>query len=98
MGKMKDLTNLEFGNLRVLHRVEDAKPGRPAWLCQCKCGNTVVVTSTNLCKTNGTNSCGCLRRTPSPTRINLTGQVFGKLTVLKETGERKSGNIVWLCA
>ena len=50
-----------------------------------------------LCKTNGTRSCGCLRRTPSPTRINLTGQVFGKLTVLKETGERKSGNIVWLC-
>ena len=47
MGKMKDLTNLEFGNLRVLHRVEDAKPGRPAWLCQCKCGNTVVVTSQN---------------------------------------------------
>ena len=97
MGKMKDLTNLEFGNLRVLHRVEDAKPGRPAWLCQCKCGNTVVVTSTNLCKTNGTKSCGCLRRSPSPTRINLTGQVFGKLTVLKETDERKSGNIVWLC-
>ena len=74
MGKMKDLTNLEFGNLRVLHRVEDAKPGRPAWLCQCKCGNTVVITSTNLCKTNGTKSCGCLRRSPSPTHINLIRQ------------------------
>lgn len=93
MGKMKDLTDLQFGNLRVLHRAEDIKPGRPAWLCQCKCGNTVVVSSTNLCKTNGTKSCGCLRHNPSPTRIGLTGQVFGKLKVLAETNERRSGKM-----
>ena len=97
MGKMKDLTDLQFGNLRVLHRAEDIKPGRPAWLCQCKCGNTVVVSSTNLCKTNGTKSCGCLRHNPSPTRIDLTGQVFGKLKVLADTNERRSGKMVWLC-
>ena len=97
MGKMKDLTDLQFGNLRVLHRAEDIKPGRPALLCQCKCGNTVVVSSTNLCKTNGTKSCGCLRHNPSPTRIGLTGQVFGKLKVLAETNERRSGKMVWLC-
>ena len=94
MGKMKDLTDLQFGNLRVLHRAEDIKSGRPAWLCQCKCGNTVVVSSTNLCKTNGTKSCGCLRHNPSPTRIDLTGQVFGKLKVLAETNERRSGKMV----
>ena len=29
-------------------------------------------------------------------KIDLTGQVFGKLTVLKE-GERKNGKLYWTC-
>jgi len=29
--------------------------------------------------------------------IDLTGQVFGKLTVLRLYGRDKSGNIRWLC-
>lgn len=30
-------------------------------------------------------------------KIDLTGQRFGKLVVIKDTGERKSKNIVWEC-
>jgi hypothetical protein len=60
MGKLIDLTDRTFDMLTVIKRVEDRKPGRPMWLCQCECGNTVVVSSTNLLRTNGTKSCGCL--------------------------------------
>ena len=63
MGKLIDLTDRTFDMLTVIKRVEDRKPGRPMWLCQCECGNTVVVSSTNLLRTNGTKSCGCLRHT-----------------------------------
>lgn len=48
MGKLIDLTDRTFDMLTVIKRVEDRKPGRPMWLCQCECGNTVVVSSTNL--------------------------------------------------
>ena len=91
MGKLVDLSGQTFGLLTVLKRVEDRKPGRPMWLCQCECGNTVVVSSTNLLKENGTKSCGCLRHKQSHTLIDLTGEVFGKLTVIQKDIATESG-------
>lgn len=38
MSKANDLTGRTFGLLKVLRRVEDVKPGRPMWLCECRCG------------------------------------------------------------
>lgn len=32
-----------------------------------------------------------------PAKINLIGQKFGKLTVIKQTSERKNKSIVWIC-
>jgi len=32
-----------------------------------------------------------------PKKIDLTGRRFGRLVVLYDTGERKSGNVVWHC-
>lgn len=84
MGKLIDLTDRTFDMLTVIKRVEDRKPGRPMWLCQCECGNTVVVSSTNLLRTNSTKSCGCLQHTPSPTLIDLRGKTFGKLKVIEK--------------
>ena len=50
MGKLIDLTGRTFDMLTVVKRVDDRKPGRPMWLCQCECGNTAVISSTNLLK------------------------------------------------
>ena len=97
MGKLVDLSDRTFGLLTVVCRVEDRKPGRPMWLCQCECGNTVVVSSTNLLKENGTKSCGCLRHKQSPTLIDLTGEVFGKLTVIQKDIATESGKARWIC-
>lgn len=97
MGKMNDLTGRTFGLLYVIDRAEDLKPGRPSWNCKCKCGNLVRVSSTNLTKTNGTKSCGCLRRKQSPTLIDLTGMKFGKLTVLEKDSSSPGPNTKWIC-
>jgi hypothetical protein len=97
MGKLLDLTNRTFGSLRVIRRVEDRKPGRPMWECQCECGNIVVVSSTNLTKTNGTKSCGCLRHQTPSTFIDLTGKTFGKLKVRCRDTSKKGGKAYWIC-
>lgn len=97
MGKLIDLTDRTFDMLTVIKRVEDRKPGRPMWLCQCECGNTVVVSSTNLLRTNSTKSCGCLRHTPSPTLIDLRGKTFGKLKVIEKDPDSKPGKAKWVC-
>ena len=58
------------------------KPGRPMWLCECRCGKSVVKSSTSLTKQNGVKSCGCLRHQKSPELIDLTDMTFGALRVL----------------
>ena len=82
MSKANDLTGRTFGLLKVLRRVEDVKPGRPMWLCECRCGKSVVKSSTSLTKQNGVKSCGCLRHQKSPELIDLTDMTFGDLRIL----------------
>jgi len=59
--RLIDLTDKEFGQLRVIDRVENStKNQRPAWRCLCRCGNEVVVQGHRL-REGHTKSCGCLR-------------------------------------
>ena len=97
MGQLKDLTGQKFGKLTVLRRAEDRKRGRPIWLCQCECGNQTVVSSTRLLLPNGTRSCGCLRHQPSNNLVDLTGKVFGHLTVLRRDESVTGGKAKWIC-
>ena len=64
MRKPLDLQGKTFTWLKVVKRVEDYinKNGthNSMWLCQCRCGNEVIVRGVQL--TSGkTKSCGCLR-------------------------------------
>lgn len=59
MSKLHDLTEMKFGRLRVIKRAENNKYNRAQWLCECECGNTVIVSGNALLKGN-TKSCGCL--------------------------------------
>lgn len=58
---------MKFGKLTVVKRVEDhiCYPSgyrTSQWLCECDCGNKVVVIGKNLTKKNGTKSCGCFAK------------------------------------
>ena len=60
MGYLHDLTGEKFGRLKVISRAENAIDGHAQWLCECTCGNRVVITSQSLV-CGKTRSCGCYR-------------------------------------
>jgi hypothetical protein len=95
MLKFKDLTNNRYGRLVVLEFAGRDKTGNILWKCLCDCNQEVIVTGSNLTN-NSTKSCGCLRKEIGKSRIiDLTGQVFGRLTVMNLYGSNKT--TIWSC-
>jgi hypothetical protein len=97
-----DLTGNRFGRLLVLG--EGGRKHRAhLWRCQCDCGNIKEVRGCNLTK-GLTQSCGCLciervkqaaiRRWDK--KEDLTGRVYGFLTVLKRDDSTSRGES-WVC-
>lgn len=81
----KDLTGMKFGKWNVLEY-----SGNQKWKCQCDCCNEIRdIESYNLI--NGL-STSCGKNRISSKIIDLTGQVFGELTVVGYVGGNK-----WLC-
>ena len=96
--RAKDFTNMICGDYKVLHRVS-GKNTDVYWQCKCeKCGHEQVFTSTRL-KSNP-NCVECRIMGPSHYE-DLTGQRFGRLTVIARAEDKvyKSGKhkIQWLC-
>lgn len=66
--KVRNLTGQKFGRLTVIERAENDKYGKTKWLCQCDCGNYVIVLGCSL--VNGsTKSCGCYNREVNANRL-----------------------------
>lgn len=93
MGKFIDITGEKFGKLTVMYRDEDiiCKNGnhRVVWHCQCDCGNEISARRDALVS-GRTKSCGKCNN-------NLTGKVFGRLTVLEKDGSDLAGHLRWRC-
>jgi hypothetical protein len=59
--RFKDLTNMQFGRLKVISYFGKNKHGLILWNCECECGNkNIIVCSSNLLN-GSTKSCGCLK-------------------------------------
>lgn len=56
--RKENLLNQKFNKLLVIDFALNVGK-RPAWICQCDCGNTKIIKSEEL-KSGGTKSCGCL--------------------------------------
>lgn len=69
MTRSIDITNQHFGRLKVIRRTDKVtKSGDIVWLCRCECGNYREINGYAL--RNGiTQSCGCLRREVSRSRM-----------------------------
>lgn len=95
-----DLTGRNFGRLTVLKRdIKNTKNGAVLWICQCECGNIISTTGNHLNQKH-TQSCGCLQkeRTSEALLKDLTGQKFGKLTVLERDIDKKDKEkVYWKC-
>ena len=93
--KFIDLSGQRFSKLLVLHRVE-SNDGNTRFLARCDCGSEVVVRSGSL-RSGDSNSCGCnLVEARKRKAIDMTGQVFGRLTVIGRFGSSPQGAL-WSC-
>lgn len=83
----RDRTGERYGMLTALERDTDAvfPSGKLVrWKCRCDCGNVVTVTGSSLSKIK---SCGC--NMYGHNLHDLTGQKFGKLTVIERAASHE---------
>jgi len=80
----EDFIGQRFGRLVVLGFIE-VKNKNSHWKCKCECGNETVTSFPNLRRSK---SCGCIQGNKN--RLELVGQVFGRLTVLSTKGFKGS--------
>ena len=83
MREYPSLVGNRYGKLTVIEQVESSSRGQRRYRCICDCGGTIIAFAGNL-KSGRTTSCGCNK---SP---DLSGQVFGRLTVIGRSDQRNS--------
>ena len=85
----KDLSNQRFGKLLVLETLYNYNGNKKTiYHCKCDCGNEVYLGLASLIKQI---SCGCSRR------VDHTGEVYGKLTVVDMLYDYKNGEAYCKC-
>lgn len=101
-GTKKELSGQKFGRLTVLEKdgssASAAKQHR--WICECDCGKKVSIPQSKLLKGEKTD-CGCEKeKSLNPRAVDMTGQKFGRLTVLHPVFMQKTASkkkMAWLC-
>lgn len=102
LSKFIDLLGQRFGHLLVVKRIENyvSKGGNSfvQYLCQCDCGNFKKIVANKL-RSGHTKSCG--KCDLCTNFVDLTGQKFDKLTVVKLAGynltTKGEKDYKWLC-
>lgn len=89
----KSLINLigcKFGKLTVIQYAGRYGSGNKShWQCKCDCGNVINVGQNNLRRGISTQCRECANQKLRHPRNDLTGQIFGHLTVKEYVGNRK---------
>lgn len=92
------LPGQKYGRWTVLNDYIKTKKDEIKWLCRCDCGTERYVLERCL-KYGESRSCGCLQReNAGRAGADLTGRVFGELTVLRmaeQSGLNRGKR--WLC-
>jgi len=103
MAEKKSLAGQRFGRLTVLdnyiERINTKGKKEYKWLCRCDCGTERYIPQRSLLYGRA-ESCGCLQRerTQNNRAHDLSGQVFGDLTVLEKVEKRSPGGAIqWRC-
>lgn len=97
MGKPIDLTGQKFGRLTIIRRsYPNDKFQNVRWLCKCECDKETIISGNQL-KSGNTRSCGCLRNEKRRVRIDLTGEKFGKLMVVRRDYSNEYKRVMYLC-
>ena len=97
-----DLVGQKIGRWTVQYLLEERTKKRgKIYHCKCECGNEKDVPAETL-RRGESKSCGCLNRELAAercraTRIDLTGQRFGKLVALFPIYSENGGHTLWHC-
>lgn len=98
MPRQTDLTGQRFGHLTVVEKTEKKVSSYRVWRCRCDCGNEIL-SDTRRLKRGTVSNCGCIPKTTARNGSHaedLTGQVFGRLTVLYRVPNKKD-RTRWMC-
>jgi len=93
-----DISGKKYGRLTVLFLLNPESCDYPkVWRCLCDCGNICDIPYGSL-TTGCSTSCGCFFKEQLSKRSvkDITGQKFGKLTVIERFGS-KNRRATWLC-
>lgn len=91
-----DLLGRRFGHLTVISLSEKrGKLGALYYDCKCDCGKTVSIQAGNLKTRQYISHRGCPLK-DATTLKDLTGERFGRLTVIRRTGKDERG-VLWEC-
>ena len=97
-----DLVGQKIGRWTVQYLLEERTKKRgKIYHCKCECGNEKDVPA-EILRRGESKSCGCLNRELAAercraTRIDLTGQRFGKLVALFPIYSENGGHTLWHC-
>jgi len=92
LAKYEDLSGMKFGEWTVVkHHKMNAK-WKHLWECMCSCGVIKMVLGDAL-KYGESKSCGHVRKYKN----DISGEVFGHLTVIFRDGCDAYNNIMWKC-
>lgn len=96
----------KFNKLTIIEKASESKNGKRIYKCKCECGGEKEVAYIQL-KSGRVKSCGCLRMERynkqreyvafNRPKNDLTGKVFGELTVIKFAGRTADKQAFWLC-
>lgn len=96
MSRLKmDLVGQHFGRLVAIEPEYSDYHGNTYWRCMCDCGNVVSIMRHHLLA-GTTQSCGCYRDQINHQFEDLTGRVFGRLTVIGYSHTQR-GTTFWKC-
>lgn len=93
--RIADLFGIRFGNLTAIEPTEKREAGYTVWRCICDCGSECHVDTKRLKRGTITN-CGCIPKKHTSALLDLTGERYGSLTVLKRAENQQNGT-AWLC-
>lgn len=98
MSKKIDLTGLKINKLKVIKCIGVDKRNSQIWECICDCGETTIGITYEI-KSGHKKSCGCYQKeqTSKAKSIDVSGQRFGKLTVIKRIGANKFSESFFSC-
>lgn len=93
-----DLSGKIYGKLKVISFDHVEKRYGAYWLCECECGNSIIVRSNDL-RTGNTKSCGCDKINSRFGRrsIDITGKTFNRLTAIRIVGTNNKHQNLWEC-